>query len=164
MLQRRTFLKVGLAGGALLAAGGAASWLARRDAAADRREVLGAVIPAMLDGAVPAAEPQRQAAIEKTRVDVEAAIAALAPAAQDELAQLFALMAIAPTRLVLTGIARPWHEAGIAEVSAMLQSWRTHRLALLRGAYHGLHDLITAGWYADEARWAAIGYPGPPRL
>jgi len=164
MLQRRTFLKVGLAGGALLAAAGAASWFVGRDAEADRREVLDAVIAAMLDGALPTAGPQRQAAIGKARADVQAAIAALAPATQQELAQLFALMAIPPTRLVLTGITGPWHETDIAEVSATLQNWRTHRLTLLRGAYQGLHDLVTAGWYADEAHWATIGYPGPPRL
>mgnify|MGYP007128642244 CR=1 FL=1 len=34
MVRRRTFLKLGLAGGALLVAGGTASWLAGRDSVA----------------------------------------------------------------------------------------------------------------------------------
>lgn len=163
-MQRRTFLKVGVAGGALLVAGGAASWLVGRDAVADRREVLGAVIPAVLDGALPAAGPQRADAIDRAREGVETAIAALAPAAQDELAQLFALMSIPPTRLALAGLTHRWRDAGVAEVSSVLQGWRTHRLALLQSAYHALHDLVAGSWYADPGQWPAIGYDGPPRL
>lgn len=163
-MQRRTFLKVGVAGGALLVAGGAASWLVGRDAVADRREVLGAVIPAVLDGALPAAGPQRANAIDRAREGVETAIAALAPAAQDELAQLFALLSIPPTRLALAGLTHRWRDAGVAEVSSVLQGWRTHRLALLQSAYHALHDLVAGSWYADPGQWPAIGYDGPPRL
>jgi len=164
MVRRRTFLKLGLAGGALLAAGGAASWLAVRDPVSNRREVLAGVVPAILDGALPADAAQRAPAIGQATAAVEAAIAALSPAAQDELAQLFALLALAPTRLALAGLAQPWREAGVAEVSAVLQRWRTHRLELLQSAYHALHDLVAGSWYAEPAHWAAIGYDGPPRL
>lgn len=164
MVRRRTFLKLGLVGGALLAAAGGVSWLVVRDTAADRREVLAGVVPAILDGALPADAAQRAPAIGQAAAAVQAAIAALSPAAQDELAQLFALMALAPTRLALAGLARPWHEAGVAEVSAVLQRWRTHRLGLLQSAYHALHDLVAGSWYAEPAHWAAIGYDGPPRL
>jgi len=164
MVRRRTFLKLGLAGGALLAAGGAASWLAVRDPVANRREVLAGIVPAILDGALPADAAQRAPAIDQATAAVETAIAALSPAAQDELAQLFALLALAPTRLAFAGLAQPWREAGIAEVSAVLQRWRTHRLELLQSAYHALHDLVAGSWYAEPAHWAAIGYDGPPRL
>ncbi len=164
MVRRRTFLKLGLAGGTLLAAAGAASWLAGRDPAANRREVLAGVVPAVLDGALPATAAQRAPAIDRTIDAVEQAIAALSPSAQDELAQLFALAALAPTRLALTGLTMPWRDAGLAEVSAVLQAWRTHRLTLLQSAYHALHDLVTGSWYAEPAHWAAIGYDGPPQL
>lgn len=164
MVQRRTFLKLGLAGGVLLAAGGAASWLVGRDAAADRREVLDAVIPVMLDGALPAAPAQRATALAQARTSVETAIAALSPASQGELAQLFALLSIPPTRLALTGLGHRWRDADVATVSSVLQGWRMHRLALLRSAYLALHDLIAGSWYADPAQWPAIGYPGPPSL
>lgn len=148
----------------MLAAGGAASWLAARDPVANRREVLAGVVPAILEGALPSDGAQRAQAIGQASAAVETAIAALSPAAQDELAQLFALMAIAPTRFALTGLAASWRDAGVAEVSAALQSWRTHRLALLQSAYHALHDLVTGSWYADPAHWPAIGYGGPPAL
>ena len=164
MVQRRTFLKLGLAGGALLAAAGTASWLAVRDRLANRREVLAGVVPAILDGALPIDAAQRALAIGQASAAVEVAIAALSPAAQDELAQFFALLALAPTRLALAGLAKPWREADVAEVSAVLQRWRTHRLELLQSAYHALHDLVAGSWYAEPAHWAAIGYDGPPRL
>lgn len=164
MVRRRTFLKLGLGGGALLVAAGAASWLAVRDPRADRREALAGVIPAILDTALPADAVQRARAVAQASAAVEVAIGALSAPAQDELAQLFALMALAPTRLALAGLARPWHEADVAEVSAVLQRWRTHRLELLQSAYHALHDLVTGSWYAEPAHWAAIGYDGPPQL
>ena len=164
MVQRRTFLKLGLAGSALLVAGGTASWLAGRDSVANRREVLAGVVPAILDGALPSDPAQRTLAVGQASAAVETAITALSPAAQDELAQLFALMAIAPTRLLLTGLTASWREAGVAEVASVLQAWRTHRLELLQSAYHALHDLVTGSWYAEPSHWAAIGYDGPPRL
>lgn len=163
-MQRRTFIKVGLAGGTVLAAAGVASWLIGRDPVADRREVLDALIPVVLDGALPAEAPRRGAALAQARAAVDTAIAALAPASQDELAQLFALMAIPPSRLALAGLSQPWRDAAPAEIAAVLQSWRTHRIALLQSAYLALHDLIVGGWYADPSHWAALGYDGPPRL
>jgi len=36
-----------------------------------------------------------------------------------------------------------------------------HRFALLRIAYHALHDLVLGAWYAQPSNWVAIGYPGP---
>lgn len=164
MTSRRGFLKLGLVGGALLGAAGAASWFVGRDPGEDRREVLAAMIPAMLDGALPAQPPARDAAIAATLSEVEIAIAGLPPASQAELAQLFTLAAAAPTRLALTGLTRSWSDATPAQVADVLQRWRTHRLALLQSAYHGLHDLILGTWYAAEAHWQAIGYPGPPRF
>ena len=73
-------------------------------------------------------------------------------------------LAAAPSRLLLAGLSVPWNEAGPDAVAATLQRWRMHRLSLLQLAYHALHDLILGTAYADEARWAAIGYPGPPAL
>lgn len=164
MTRRRTFLKSGLTGAVLLAAGATASWLVGRDAAADRREVLDAIIPVVLDGALPESGATREAALRRANDSVVLAIEALSPAAQDELAQLFALLAIPPTRLALAGLTHRWRDASTAELAALLQGWRTHRLALLRGAYQALHDLVAGSWYAEAAQWPAIGYPGPPRL
>lgn len=164
MLTRRSFLKLGAGSAALLAGFGIASQFVGRHPADDRREVLRAMIPALLDGALPADAAPRAQAVEATLREVETAIEGLAPAAQDELRALFLALAAAPSRLLLAGLATTWHEADTATVASVLRGWRAHRLTLLQAAYQALHDLILGTAYADESRWAAIGYPGPPAL
>lgn len=175
MLTRRTFLFAGLAGSAALAvswwlrgprddASGAAS-PPRADALdADAADVLGAVIPVFLDGALPADRAAAQKAVRETVASVGVAIAGLPPAAQHELAQLFSLLGFAPARIALARVGSPWREAGRDEVAAFLERWRTSGFLLLRSAYAALHQLVFAAWYGNPASWPAIGYPGPPRL
>lgn len=158
-------MKVGLIGGAALAAAGAtALWLkpAARDASTseEARLVLRAVIPALLAGALPAdgAAQARKAALERTL----AAIAALPPPTRLELGELFILLASRPGRW-LAGI-DDWETAGAEQATRFLQRWRTHSFDLFQAGYHALHDLVLGPWYAHESTWAAIGYPGPPKL
>jgi hypothetical protein len=162
-MKRRTLLKTGLAGGPLLALG-AASVLIGRDAVHDRETVLRAVVPAMLEGALPAEPAARSTAVERCVAAVGVATAKLAPSAQDELAQLFALLASVPGRVVLARVDTPWDRADVAEVSAFLAGWRRHRLPLFKSGYGALHDLVLAGFYADDTNWSGIGYPGPLAL
>ena len=184
--DRRSFLKLGLAAGAALAAGGGLLSFAGRDAAADRATVLAAVVPAVLGDALPGgptapgagagtaagsdaaagAGPRsmRAQAIARTVQAVETAIAGLSPAAQAELSQLFLLLASAPGRTLLAGLGNPWAQATTDEVSAFLGRWRHHRLAMLRSGYQALHDLVAGAWYAMPQAWGPIGYPGPPRI
>lgn len=162
-MRRRTLLKIGLAGTALLAAGGVAI-LAGRDAGRDREAVLGAVAPVLLEGAIPAAGEARTAALRRTVAGVSVAIAQLAPSAQEELAQLFALLGSAPGRRLLAGLADDWPHAPAAHVAAFLEDWRLHRLATLRAGYGALHDLVLGTWYADPSTWPDIGYGGPLHL
>ncbi len=164
MTSRRTFLKAGLIGGGLLAAGGLAALLAGREATRDRETVLRALVPVLLDGALPDAPQERDAAIARCVQGVGTAVAGLAPAAQDEAAQLFALLAMAPTRRLLAGVGDGWDKASADEVAAFLNRWRTHRLALLQSGYQALHDLVLGAWYGDERSWRAIGYGGPLNL
>ncbi len=164
MTTRRGFLKLGLLGGTLLAAGGLASVLVGRDPVADRRTVLAGILPALLAGALPDDQQTRNAAVARSLTGVERALDSLPPAAQAEAAQLFALLAIAPTRIALAGITSSWQTVSTDSVSAFLARWQTHRLALLRSGYQALHDLALAAWYAQEEAWPSIGYPGPPRL
>lgn len=152
-----------MAGGALLALG-AASILVGRDPRRDRATVMRAIAPVLLDGALPLGAAARTAAIERSLAGVDAAIANLAPSAQGELDQLFALLAAAPGRRLLAGVSEHWDHADPAEVAAFLASWRGHRLALFKTGYFALHDLVLGSWYADDANWAAAGYPGPLTL
>jgi hypothetical protein len=65
---------------------------------------------------------------------------------------------------VFAGLWRPWPEAARADVDAVLLRWRDSPLRLRRSAYGALHQLLFAAWYALPESWAAIGYPGPPKL
>jgi hypothetical protein len=175
MITRRTFLAAGLAGSAAL---GVAWWLrgthqppslATGDAPLaaldpEAPAIVAAIVPVMLEGALPAEPGARDVAVGETVANVGRAVAGLAPAAQRELGQLFALLAFAPARVVLTGVGASWATADAASVAGFLERWRTSRWALLRSAYDALHQLILAAWYGNPRAWPAIGYPGPPAL
>lgn len=164
---RRSFLKAGLFGATLLAAGGGIYRFTHPPAPhafvldGGARAALDAIVPAVLNGALPADPSARTQAIHATTERVHQTILGLPLATQQEVQDLFGLLALGPARRLLTGIPHGWTEATDAEVTDWLQDWRTHRLALLRTAYQALHDLVLGSWYSDAANWAAIGYPGP---
>jgi hypothetical protein len=174
MPSRRVFLKTGFAGGVLLAAIATFHdplnrWAKNelvgrlpRDIA--RVAVLTAVVPVVLGGALPTDQPGRAAAVSRAVEGVAVAVGALGAAAQEEVAELFALLMFAPTRIAVAGVTSSWEKVGEDEVAAFLTRWRTSRLGLLQSGYQALHDLVLGAWYADPANWQAIGYPGPPRL
>ena len=161
--SRRSFLKVGLLGTLALATAGGLYRMTRPaetsapfildDAA---RSVLLAVVPAMLKDAV-----SSPADIEAAITRVGDAIHGLPLATQKEIQDLFALLALGPSRRLLAGIPDDWSRAKPEDVSAFLQDWRFSRIALFQSAYLGLHDLIAGSWYSHESTWASIGYPGP---
>jgi hypothetical protein len=167
--SRRRFIFTGIAGAAAFAA---ARWLQPIAAPSSGRyamragdaDVMRAVIPALLDGALPADADARRSAVERTLAAVETAIAGLPPAARDELAAMFAMLSFAPVRIALAGVGRTWPEADSRDVDAFIVRLQTSRWQVKRAAYDALHQLTFAAWYADPSTWAAIGYAGPPQL
>jgi hypothetical protein len=170
-LSRRTFIAAGFAGAAALAA---AAWLRgphappsrvpRRALDADGEAIFAAVAPVLLEGALPSSEAARDAALARTLDGIDTAIAGLSPAAQDELGQLIALLALPPVRLAVARVSGKWPAASPAEVRRFLDACRDSRFTLMRAAYDALHDLTFAAWYGDARAWPAIGYPGPPHI
>jgi hypothetical protein len=170
MNTRRSFLKIGVAGALLLAAGGAAYRWSQPAATPnkfildnDALAVLAAVIPSMLGPVLPGEDQPvaRAIAVQATAGRVRDAVLGLPLATQKEVQDLFGLLALGPARRLLARVAGGWPQAKPQQVDAFLQSWRTHRLATLRIAYMAMHDLIIGAWYAEPSTWAAIGYPGP---
>jgi hypothetical protein len=170
-ISRRTFIAAGVVGAAALATAG---WLrgphapslgiARRALDGDAEAIIGAIVPVLLADALPA-EPRAHAdAIAQTVTAIDIAVAGLAPAAQAELAQLFALLALPPVRMGFAGVAAPWPQASPADVRRFLDRCRDSSWTLLRSAYEALHQLIYAAWYGNPQSWSAIGYPGPPAV
>lgn len=173
-MQRRTFLKVGLLGGTALACAG---WLShdalwgsgtRLAAKGDHQylfltEVDHAAVKALVPAVLAGSEVVGDAALtEEVVFAVDQTIAVFQPSIQAELRQLFTLMTLAPTRALVCGVWRAWPHVDAATADGMMRSWRESRLALLRSAYDGLQQLITAAWYGNPRSWSAIGYQGPP--
>ena len=160
MTTRREFLKTGVAGALLLNVAACT----RPSAGGGRGEVLAAVIPVVLEGALPASGETRTELIVRTIAGVEKAIAGLSPPTQKEIGELFDLLSFAPTRMIVTGVWSAWPEATPEAIGKFLESWRNSRFDLLKSGYAALRDLIFAAWYARPDTWAAIDYPGPPKV
>lgn len=169
LMQRRTLLKLGLGASLAVTLAGAA-WQGWRPGWRDGRltdagrAIFAAVGRAVLDGFWPAQAAERAQAAAQHLDRVERSIAGLAPATRAELSQLLAVLAGAPGRWALTGLARDWADASTEELQAMLQGLRVSPSQTRRQVYHALRDLSTAAYFADPATWTALGYPGPRTL
>jgi hypothetical protein len=170
LLTRRQFIKVGIAGAAVLAA---ARMLDRPRAAPaatyrvlDEQSIamVAALIPVVLAGSLPAEEGARANAARDVLAAFDRAVAGLGPAVQAEIGQLFSFMSFAPTRLAFAGLWTPVEEATPDQLKAFLTRWRHSRFELQRVSYQALTQLIQASWYDNPASWTAIGYPGPRAL
>ncbi len=171
MPTRRQFIKTGIAGGVLLTAAyvlhrpldrlGKDALVAARPLDASLRKIVAALAPVILAGAATASGPEF---LRRVSDGVAIAVSGLSAPAQREVAELFALLDFAPTRVVVAGLRDDWGEAEAADLRAFLERWRHSPLDLLKSGYMALHDLIYGAWYGYSGNWAAIGYPGPPEV
>jgi hypothetical protein len=168
--SRRTFLKVGIASGLLLAG---TRWLDRPQAVAastfrflDERgaAALGALVPVVLEGSLPRESAARARAIEEVVEAFDRAVSGLSAAVQKEVDELFTLLRFAPARLMFTGLWSPLEESSARDIAAFLTRWRHSRFEIQRAGYQAMTQLIQAAWYGNGASWAAIGYPGAPKI
>jgi hypothetical protein len=168
LITRRRFLQVGIAGAAILIAGRALYRSPRpttyRFLDEDGAELIGALAPIVLAGAVPKEGAARAAAIREVVEAFDQVVAGLSPAVRAELHDLFGLLGFAPMRIALAGLWSPWREADENAIAGFLQRWRSSRFDLLRAGYQALTQLLQAAWYGNPLAWGAIGYPGPPKL
>ena len=167
-MNRRTFVKRGLWGGVLLAAGGSlglALWPStmmppprRPLQALDRRQF--AILTAVAARTVqaPNADPVEIA----HGCDDRLAIAY--PEVRHDIGQLLLLLENGLAGLVLDGRARPFTRLSPEAQDAALGDRRDSRLAVRRGGYAALRKLTQAVFYGPPAGWPDTGYPGPPTL
>lgn len=168
-MQRRTLLKLGLGSTVLLLLAGGAAVLLQPGWQAGAlsplgREVFSSVGQAVLDKSLPPSEMPRKAAVEALLGRIDILVRALPPHAQDELSQLLSLLGSKAGRLALAGLGPDWPDASVAVVQQALQSMRVSSLALRQQAYAALHDIATGAYFADEATWPLLGYPGPMKI
>jgi len=168
-MQRRTWLRLGLASAVVLACGGGTLALIEpglRDAglSPSGRLVFSGVGRAMLDGSLPASAGGLQAAMAGLLQRIDDLVAGLPPHAQHELSQLLALLANPAGRRMLGGLATPWDTASVAEIQTALQAMRVSSLGLRQQAYQALHDIVGSAYFADASTWQLLGYPGPMKI
>jgi len=161
-MKRRAFIQAGIAGAALLA--GARWVVADETLDARSREIVRALVPVVLADALPVDESSRAKAIEETVEAFARAVGGLAPAIQEEIAEMFSLLAFPPARFAMTGIFSSWRDAKAGEIAAFLEDWRRSRFELKRAGYRALTQLIQGAWYDNPLAWKVIGYPGPPDI
>jgi hypothetical protein len=170
MRGRRSFLKVGIAGGLILAG---ARWLDRPQAVAatpyrflDERGVatVAALVPVVLEGALPREAAARKRAIDEVVEAFDRAVSGLSASVQKEVDELFSVLRFAPARLVFTGLWSSLEDSTPEEIAAFLTRWRHSRFDIQRAGYQAMTQLLQAAWYGNSASWAAIGYPGAPQV
>jgi hypothetical protein len=168
--SRRTFLKVGIASGLLLAG---ARWLDRPQALAapnyrflDARgaSAVAALVPVVLEGSLPKDVAARNRAVAEVVEAFDRAVSGLSAPVQKEVDELFTLLRFPPVRLLFTGLWSPLEESSAKQIADFLTRWRHSRLDIQRAGYQALTQLIQAAWYGNSASWATIGYPGAPKI
>ena len=165
-MQRRTLLRLGLAGTALVALAGtvAVAWkpgLVDGKLSPQGRSIFGAIAKSVLDGMLPEASGARTQMLAAHLERVNATVAALSPAARTELSQLLGVLATLPGRRWLAGLETEWDKASVAQVDQALQGMRFASNALRQQTYHALRDLTNAAFVSVPEGWQHLGYPGP---
>lgn len=171
-LSRRSLLKVGLLGTALLGTAGLTATLSGCSASTPKagfaviRETdlafLQALIPVMLAGAVPPA--QMSQAVSGTIASLDYSLNHLSREMLKLTVQLFDVLALPITRGPLTGVWGSWENASPADVQAFLERWQNSSIGLLKMGHASLLQLVMMSWYSRAESWAHCGYPGPPTV
>jgi hypothetical protein len=171
--ERRSFLKKGLLGGALLLVGGAVSIALR--GGVDHAPVRGplrlftarehAIFAAIAARIVPGdgADPSWPTAAALDCAGKADALMALAhPAVGAELRQLLHLFESGLSGLFTNLQPTPFTRLTPAEMDARLTAWRRSHVALLRSGYQAMKRLAHATYYSSPEVYPRVGYPGPP--
>jgi hypothetical protein len=175
--ERRSFLKKGIFGAALLLVGGAVPLALR--GGIDRARPRGAlklltpheyaifaaiaarIVPG--DGAV-STSPWPTAEALDCAGKADALMAQAHPKVGAEFRQLLRLFESGFSGLFTNAQPTPFTRLAPAEMDARLEAWRRSRLALLRSGYQALKRLAQATYYSSPEVYARVGYPGPPPL
>jgi hypothetical protein len=165
-LQRRTFLKLGIASAVVLAVAGGAVALIKPGLvdgtlSPSARLVYSRVAQAILAGTLPREAVAQQKALVALIDRANAFFAGLPNHVTAELSELLGLLATAGGRRALVGLSASWEDATIPEITTALQGMRVSSMALKQQAYQGLHDIVCAPYFSGEESWAILGYPGP---
>lgn len=123
---------------------------------------LRALIPVLLDGAVPAEKMSH--AVDSTLANLDNGLNHLSPEMLKLTQQLFDVLGLTVTRGPLTGVWGSWENASADEIRQFLDRWENSSLDLLRMGHSSLLQLVMMAWYSRQESWGHCGYPGPPAV
>jgi len=162
--SRRSILKTGLLGSALLLLGGGGLLLYPSKEVAAPTAPLDAVEPRpfqvliALAGRIVTAKGADPVAIAH---GFDRMLKYALPETQLGINQLLGLFENALPGLLLDGRAKPFTRLSPESQDAVLESWRTSRITLRRCGYQALRRLILLAYYIEESSWPALGYQPP---
>jgi Gluconate 2-dehydrogenase subunit 3 len=170
---RRSLLKKGLVGGAILLLGGTVPILLRsthilrrprqplRILTANEHAIFAAVAVRICPrDQTAAAWPSAEALQCAEKVDT--IMAELHPKAAAEFKKLLHVFESGMTGLFSIASPTTFTGATEADQDRRLQAWRRSRVALFRSGYQAMKRLSVATYYASPETYAHVGYPGPP--
>jgi hypothetical protein len=167
--SRRSLLKRGLFGGALLAVGGAGFLALRGGRRATppfsglrvfsdaEYAVLEALAPRLV-GSLPGWPSVQEVGVA---LAVDRIAERTEPSVQAELKQLLGLFDNALAGFLFGGRTVPFTALDAAAQDRVLEEWRDSRLAIRRTGYNALRTLVLAAYYQSSLTWKPLGYPGP---
>jgi hypothetical protein len=170
MQTRRSLIKKGLFGGAILAVGGA-GFLASRgtrrvDLPPEGLLVLNAdeyaVIHAIAGRLVPAKAGFPSVDEVRVAFNADRVLSRADAGAVKELRQLINLLENGLTNLLFGGRPRAFTQLSPEAQDQVLQEWQNSGLTIRRTGFQALRAITLASYYGSPMTWKAVGYPGPP--
>ena len=169
-LNRRTFLKYGIAGAALMSVGGLGLGLRATVMRTPQQplRVLSlrqyAILAAIAETLCPGDDDLPTAIDLQVPEKVDALLDSIHPVNAAEFIQLLQLMENALTGLAFDGRITPFSASTPEQRSKALNGWRTSRWQFRRMAFVAVSGLCMASYWSDPKTFAYVGYDGPPPL
>jgi hypothetical protein len=169
-MDRRTWLRRSAKAGAGLVAAGSLGtlahiWVLRGTDAAGLtpagRTILGHLSRGVLAGFLAADLPQRGEILARSLSCVADGAAGLPKLVKLQLGGLLAAMDSPASRLLLTGVTRPWDALSDAEVAQALDRMRLSTDLPTLVAYKALRNLVCLQVFSSRGLQAMTTYPGP---
>ena len=167
-MNRRTVLKFGLGGAALMAVSGVGLSLrsgvlrqpARPLSVLTSRQF--SALAAIADRILPAGDGFPSASSLEVAERIDDLLARSEPEVGVELGQLLSLLENALVSLLLGGPPVPFTALSEDRQDAVLVAWRDSDLALRQGAFRALRSACLSAYFSHPDVYALTGYPGPP--
>ena len=168
-MKRRSLLKLGVGAAVVIGVAGAGVALIKPGLVDGKlspgsRELMRASARAVLGDLLPAAGPEREAALDAQLARLDASVAALPAATRKELSDALGLLGTAAGRFALVGLRRPWSEATAYEIQEAFGAMRLSTSNTRQQIYHALRDLNAIAFFTEPANWKLAGYAGPREI